>query len=53
MYNLGFKEAKEAEIKFPTFVGSWIIPGSFRKTTTADSLTMIKSSCAAAAAKTL
>jgi len=23
MHQLGFKEAEEAEVKFPTFTGSW------------------------------
>ena len=41
MYNLGFKEAEEPEIKLPTFAGSWKKQGSFRKTSV--SLTTLKS----------
>ena len=40
MYNLGFKEAEEPEIKLPTFAGSWKKQGSFRKTSV--SLTTLK-----------
>ena len=40
MYDLGFKEAEEPEIKLPTFTGSWKKQGSFRKTSV--SLTMLK-----------
>ena len=43
MYNLGFKEAEEHEIKLPTFTGSWRKQGSFRKkTSTSASLTKLK-----------
>ena len=31
MYKLGFEEAEEPEIRFPTFVGSWRKQGSSRK----------------------
>ena len=42
MYKLNFKEAEEAEIKLPTFVESCRKQGSFRKTSTSASLTMLK-----------
>ena len=31
MYKLGFEEAEEPEIRFPTFAGSWRKQGSSRK----------------------
>ena len=40
MYKLGFKEAKEPEIKLPMFLGSWRNQGSFRKISA--SLIMLK-----------
>ena len=40
MYKLGFKEAKEPEIKLPTFTGSWRKQGNIRETSTSASLTM-------------
>ena len=43
MYNLGFKEAEEHEIKLPAFTGSWRRQASFRKkTSTSASLTKLK-----------
>ena len=42
MYQLGFEEAEEPEIKLPTFVGSWRKQGSSRKTSTFASLTTFK-----------
>ena len=33
MYNLGFREVEEPEIKLPTFNGSWRKQGSAKKTT--------------------
>ena len=43
MYKLGFEEAKETEIKLPTFTGSWKKQGSSKKTSTSASLTTLKS----------
>ena len=40
MYKLGFKGAKDPEIKLPAFLGSWIKQGSSRKTSA--SFTMLK-----------
>ena len=40
MYKLGFREAKETEIKLQIFVGSWRKQGSWRKTSV--SLTTLK-----------
>ena len=45
MYKLGFEEAKEPEIKLPTFAGSWTKQGSFRKTSISASLTTLKLLC--------
>ena len=42
MYKLGFKEAEEPEIKLPTFAGPWRKQGTFGKTSTSASLTMLK-----------
>ena len=42
MYKLGFEEAKEAQIKLPTFVGAWRKKGSSRKTSTSASLKSLK-----------
>ena len=42
MYKLGFKEAEEPEIKFPTFAGSWRKQGNSRKISTSASLTTLK-----------
>ena len=42
MYKLGFKEAKDSEIKLPTFIGSWRKQRSSRKPSTTASLTMLK-----------
>ena len=42
MYKLGFEEAKEPQIKLPTFVGAWRKKGSYRKTSTFASLNMLK-----------
>ena len=42
MYQLGFEEAEEPEIKLPTFVGSWRKQGSSRKTSTYVSLTVLQ-----------
>ena len=42
MYNLGFKEVEEPEIKLPTFVGSWRKQGNSRKASTFASLTTLK-----------
>ena len=42
MYKLSFEEAKEPEIKLPTFIGSWREQGNFRKTSTSASLTTLK-----------
>ena len=41
MRKLGFKEAEEAEIKLPTFVGSQRKQRSFKKTSTSASLTTL------------
>ena len=41
-YKLDFKEADKPEIKLPTFVGSWWNQGSPGKTSTSDSLSMLK-----------
>ena len=38
MYKLGFKEAEEPEIKFPTFIASWRKHRNSRKTSTSASL---------------
>ena len=42
---MDFKEAEEPEIKLSMFVGSWQKQGSSRKTSTAASLTMLKTDC--------
>ena len=42
MYNLGFKEVEEPEIKLPTFAGSWRKQGNSRKASTFASLTTLK-----------
>ena len=42
MYQLGFEEIEEPEIKLPTFMGSWRKQESSRKTSTSASLTMLK-----------
>ena len=42
MYKLDLENAKEPEIKLPTFFGSERKQGSFRKTSTSASLTMRK-----------
>ena len=42
MYNLGFKEVEEPEIKLPTFVGSWRKQVNSRKASTFASLTTLK-----------
>ena len=42
MYKLGFKEAEEPEIKFPTFIASWRKHRNSRKTSTSASLIMQK-----------
>ena len=42
MYKLGFKEAKEPEIKLPTFFGSQRNQGNSRKAYTSASLTVLK-----------
>ena len=42
MYKLGFEEAKEAQIKLPTFVGAWRKKGNSRKTSTSASLKSLK-----------
>ena len=42
MYNLGFKEADEQEIKLPAFTGSQRKEGNSRKTYTSASLTTLK-----------
>ena len=42
MYKLGFEEAKEPEIKLPTFIGSWKKQGNSRKISTSVSWTMLK-----------
>ena len=42
MYNLGFEETEEPEIKLPTFVGIWKKQRICRKTCTFALLTMIK-----------
>ena len=42
MYNLGFKEAEEHEIKLPTFTGSWRKQGTFIKASTSSSLDYAK-----------
>ena len=41
MYQMGFEEAEEPEIKLPAFIGSWRKQGSSRKTST-TALTMLK-----------
>ena len=41
-FKMDFKEAEEPEIKLSMFVGSWQKQGSSRKTSTAASLTMLK-----------
>ena len=38
---LGFEEAKESEIKLPTFIGLWRKKGGSRKISTSASLTML------------
>ena len=43
MFELGFEEAEEPEIKLPEFVGSWRKQENSRKTATSASLTMLKS----------
>ena len=43
MYKLDLEKTEEPEIKFPTFIGSWRKQGSFRKTPTPTSLTVLKS----------
>ena len=43
MFELGFEEADEPEIKLPELVGSWIKQENYRKTATSASLTMLKS----------
>ena len=45
MYKLGFKEVEEPEIKLPAFIGSRRKQGSFRKTSSSASLTMLKPLC--------
>ena len=42
MYKLGFEEAKQSEIKLPTFTGSWRKQGNFSKISTSASLTLPK-----------
>ena len=42
LYKLDFKEAKEPQIKLPTFVKAWRKQGNSRKTSTSASLTMLK-----------
>ena len=42
MCKFNFKGAEEAEIKLPTFTGSWRMQGDSRKTPTSASLTKIK-----------
>jgi len=42
MYKLGFKEAREPEIKLPTFFGSQRKQGNSRKAYTSASLTVLK-----------
>ena len=44
-FQMDFKEAEEPEIKLSTFAGSWQKQGSSRKTSTAASLTMLKTDC--------
>ena len=44
-FKMDFKEAEEPEIKLSMFVGSWQKQGSSRKTSTAASLTMLKTDC--------
>ena len=41
MYQMGFEEAEDPEIKLPAFIGSWRKQGSSRKTST-TALTMLK-----------
>ena len=43
MYELGFEEAEELEIKLPIFTGSWRKQGSSRQMAASASLTMLKS----------
>ena len=42
MYKLGFKEAEDPEIRWPTFVGSCRKQGNSRKASTSASLTVLK-----------
>jgi len=42
MYKLDFEKVEEPEIKLPTFVGSWRKQGSYRKTSTYVSLTVLQ-----------
>ena len=42
MYKMGFKGAEESDIKFPALIRSWRKQWSSRKTSTSDSLTMLK-----------
>ena len=42
MYKLGFEEAEEPEIKWPTFIGSWREQGSFWETSTFPLLNTLK-----------
>ena len=42
MYKLGFKETEEAEIKLPTFIGSWSKQDNFRKTSIFVSFTTLR-----------
>ena len=45
MFKLVLEKAEEPEIKLPTSTGSWQKQGSSRKTSTAASLTMLKTDC--------
>ena len=42
MYKVGLDKAEEPEIKLPIFLGSWIMQGNSRKTSSCVSLTMLK-----------
>ena len=42
MYQLGFEEAEEPEIKLPTLAGSYGKQGNSRKTSTSALLAMLK-----------
>ena len=42
MFTLELEKSEEPEIKLPTSVGSWRNQGSYRKTSTSVSLTMLK-----------